>query len=80
MSRDKIAALLLTILALSLSACAGMTSQGPLEQQRPAELQNPAEEDVKEKNIDVAHHEEKTATEEQLRQEETEAEQQSEKT
>lgn len=51
MSRGKIAVLLLVVLVLSLSVagCAGLTSQGPQEQKRPAESQEtPGEEEITE--------------------------------
>ncbi|MDQ3834758.1 MAG: hypothetical protein M3315_14260 [Actinomycetota bacterium] len=75
MSKGKIAALLLTILVLNLStsACAGITSQGPLEQQRPAENQMPATEELTaKKSREFAEHQEKTAREERLMREKTE--------
>ena len=75
MSKGKITALLLTTLVLNLSAsaCAGMTSQGPLEQKRAAENQTPASEELTaKKNEEFAEHEEKTAREERLAREKTE--------
>lgn len=74
-SKGKIAALLLTILVLNLSAsaCAGITSQGPLEQKRAAENQMPATEELTAKyNREFAEHQEKTAREERLMREKTE--------
>jgi hypothetical protein len=75
MSKGKIAALLLTILVLNLSAsaCAGITSQGPLEQERAAENQMPATEELTaKKSREFAEHQEKTAREERLMREKTE--------
>jgi hypothetical protein len=68
MSRVKITMLLVALLILYLlaTACAGMTSQGPLEQKRPAEIQQPASVELTEKtsNAKLAQFEEKTAREE----------------
>jgi hypothetical protein len=75
MSKGKIVALLLTIFVLnvSVSACAGMTSQGPEEQKRAAENQMPASEELTaKKNEEFAEDQEKTAREERLKLEKTE--------
>jgi uncharacterized membrane protein len=72
-NKGKISALLLTILVLNLSACAGMTSQGPLEQKRPAEIQQPASVELTEKkNEEFAKQQEETAREERVNREKTE--------
>lgn len=75
MSKGKIAALLLTILVLTLSAsaCAGMTSQGPEEQKRPAENQMPASKELTaKKSREFAEEQEKTAREARVEREKTE--------
>ena len=68
MSRAKITVLLVAMLILHLvtTACTGMTSQGPLEQKRPAEIQQPASVELTEKtsNAKLAQFEEKTARQE----------------
>ena len=66
MSTGKIAALLLVVLVLNLSAgaCSWFTSQGSQEQLRPAENQSPAEEDEEEPALGNPEKEmEKTGTE-----------------
>lgn len=70
MSRGRIFVLLLTLLVLNLSvvSCAGMTSQGPAEQKRPAENQKPATEETTQPALETPQKGmEQTAKEEQTK-------------